>query len=491
MAESTPSGSGGPLRPVEPAPGPFLSVRGGVGGIAFQLQELAAGAIELDGLARDLASVELDAHRVWTELGPYQNDPPSSGTEAVTAVWEARRAVAAVREELQDIVSQVQACQRDYEAAEQRSLAGLRSGADALRLLPAQLMDLHLGGLGEPLRADFSRLLNRDTMEEVTGNYPVILGLLALNSRTAAGAATVAAATGMKGAGVPDVIRMLAGGVMPQLRPRPVTATATSTAEITLDASPAGLLARAEAVDEDGRGKIEVIRTEHGGRAAFVVIVPGTQPGDAGGSNPFDEHGIAEGLGYGSEHTSAAIREALRQAGAEAGAQVVAVGYSQGGIHAMNLSRDKAFLAEYDLKYVLTAGSPVGGINPEPGISSLHLEHRQDWVPGADGVPSPDTRDRVTVTLHNRVLTPMGEGAGLGPGHRLANYEAGARAVSASGDPSLVASTAALAGVVGAGGAATATRFQLVRTPKPPEPGRPDVAARRAEQSDVRPAGGR
>lgn len=491
MAELTPSGRGGPLRPVEPASDGFLAVRGGVGGIAFQLEELAAGAFELDGLARDLASVELDAYKVWAELGPYQNDPPSSGMETVTAVWEGQRAVAAVREELQEIAGQVQACQWDYDVAEQRSVAGLRSGIDALRLLPAQLADLHLGGLGDPFRADFSRLLNRDGMEELTGNYPVILGLLGVNSHAILGVVTMAAATGMKGSGVPDVIRMLAGGVMPQLRPRPVTATATSVSEITLDASPAGLLARARAVDEDGPGKIEVIRTEHGGQEAFVVIIPGTQPGDAGGPNPLDEHGIAEGLGYGSAHTSAAIREALRQAGAEAGAQVVAVGYSQGGIHAMNLSQDKAFLADYDLKYVLTAGSPVGGINPEPGISSLHLEHRQDWVPGADGAPGPDTRDRVTVTFQNRVLTPMGEDPGLGPGHRLTNYEAGARAVSASGDPSLVASTAVLAGVVGSGGAATATRFQLVRTPKPQEPGRPDVAARPVERSDIRPPGGR
>jgi hypothetical protein len=133
----------------------------------------------------------------------------------------------------------------------------------------------------------------------------------------------------------------------------------------------------------------------------------------------------------------------------------------------------------------------VGGINPGAGISSLHLEHRQDWVPGADGVPSPDTRDRVTVTLQNRVLTPVGQDPGLGPGHRLANYEAGARAVSASGDPSLVASTAALAGVVGAGGAATATRFQLVRAPKAQEPGRRSEDQRPARPADIRPAGGR
>jgi hypothetical protein len=97
----------------------------------------------------------------------------------------------------------------------------------------------------------------------------------------------------------------------------------------------------------------------------------------------------------------------------------------------------------------------------------------------------------VTVTLEDRVLTPLGEDPGLGPGHRLANYEAGARAVAASSDPSLMASTGALAGVVGAGGAATATRFQLVRTAKVPEPQRYPMDPRPAKQSDIRPAGGR
>lgn len=491
MAEVTPSGSGGPVRPLEPASDGHLSVRGGVGGIAFQLEELADGAKDLDGLAADLSSVELSVQRIWSELCPYENDPRSSGVEALTAVWEGRRAVAAVREELQGIGSLVRACQRDYEDADQQSVAHLRLGTDSLRLLPPQLLDLLLGGFPNPYSPDLSRLFNRDSMESLAGNYPVILSLMGANPKLVLEAVTMAAATGMQGSSVPHVVRMLANGVMPHLKPRRVTAAAELSSHTTLDTSPAGLLARARAVDADGRGTIEIIRTAGAGREAFIVIVPGTQPGDAGGPNPFDEAGIAEGLGYGSEHTSAAIRAALQQAGAEAGAQVVAVGYSQGGIHAMNLSQDKAFLAEYDLKYVLTAGSPVGDIMPEPGIRSLHLEHRQDWVPGSEGAPNPDTRDRVTVTFEDRVLTPLGEDPGLGPGHRLSNYEAGARAVAASSDPSLMASTGALAGVVGAGGAATATRFQLVRTAKAPEPQRYPVDPRPARQSDIRPAGGR
>lgn len=475
MADVTPVGAGGPLRPVVPGPDGFLSVRGGVGGITFQLEELAAGARELDALATALASVELLAHQVWQELAPYQNDSRSSGVEALTAVWEGRRAVGAVREELQDIGSQVRACQREYEAAEARGLLNRRPES-VPALLPALALDAPLTGF-----------VNRDSAEALAANLPLAMfALLGVRPDMAAAALATAAASGLRPASIPAVVRLLAERAAPALKPRPVAAVPQVTSDVELDTSPAGLLARAHAVDADGHGRIEVIRTMNEDRAVFIVIVPGTQPGNPGGDNPFDEAGIAEGLGYGSEYTSAAIRSALRQAQAEAGDQVVAVGYSQGGVHAMNLSQDKAFLAEYDLKYVLTAGSPVGGITPAPGISSLHLEHRQDWVPGSEGISNPDTRDRVTVTLTNRVMTLPDEDSGLGPGHKLKNYEAGARAVSASDDPSLLASTASLAAVVGSGGAATATRFRMVRSPQDPSPKHYLVGLKPGFQPDIR-----
>jgi hypothetical protein len=52
-------------------------------------------------------------------------------------------------------------------------------------------------------------------------------------------------------------------------------------------------------------------------------------------------------------------------------------------------------------------------------------------------------------------------------------YADGARDVAASQDPSLQASTAALAAVVGAGGTATVTRFSLRREAMPSRRGTP------------------
>lgn len=459
MADVTPSGSGGPIQLTGPAVDGSLEIRGGVGGISFQFEELMGGAEKLDDLARELAAVEVDVHRIWQELCPYQNEPRATGTAALIGVGEAQWSVQAVRTELQRISQQVRDSKRDYELAEAAAGFARGLGLTGPEIWARQFLDLRL--------APFP---NRESVEHMAGNVPATLGaLLGVPGQVVGAVAALHAARTYVHAAVP-LVRSVAENYPRQLKPRPVTVKQQESVPIELTASPAGLLERARLIGERGDGYVEIIEVDNGGQKAYVVVIPGTQPGsEPGGDNPFDEAGIAEGLGYGSAEVKAALLGALREAGAEKGAPVVAVGYSQGGIHAMSLAADEQFLAEYDVKYVLTAGSPVGSIHPGAGISTLHLEHRQDWVPGSDGTPSPDARNRVTVTLTNEVRTPDGEDAGLGPGHRLSSYQEGARLVEASDDPSLVASTAVLGGVLGAGGTGTATRFALSRT-KPPEP---------------------
>ncbi len=96
----------------------------------------------------------------------------------------------------------------------------------------------------------------------------------------------------------------------------------------------------------------------------------------------------------------------------------------------------------------------------------------------------------MTVTLTNNLTLPPPQDFGLGPGHNLENYAAGAEAVSASRDPSLLASTAALAAVVGAGGSATVTRFSLRREalPAPGVPTAPGPERRAPVPPSARPA---
>lgn len=450
MAGAPPDGSGAAPVPAAPVDG-TLQIRGGVGGLSFQFEELLAGASALERIAGELAEAEAETGRVRRALLPYQPDPHASGSQAILAVGEGARAVGQVRIGLERLCREVRASHREYEFAEARNALLLRIGRSGPGYLP-------LWGL-----AGLPPITLRDTVEDEVAMAP---GRLALLLGLPAGPA-VAGGTG-GGAGVRSAIRGLAAVPgLEFLRPRPVHIAASETWTEDVDVSPAGLLLRAGAIGRNS-GDIEILRVQDTGHPAWVVIIPGTQvDGPPQGTSPFDAAGIAEALGYDSAGTVAAIRQALAAAGAGAGDQVAAVGYSQGGIHAMNLGRDKAFLADYELKFVLTAGSPVGGIELAGGASSLHLEHVQDWVPGADGVPNPDTKERVTVTLTSPIPAPEWLGPGLGPGHDLGRYAEGARGIAVSRDPSLQASTAALAAVVGAGGPAAVTRFSLRREAMP------------------------
>ncbi|AXJ09236.1 hypothetical protein [Arthrobacter sp. PM3] len=450
MAEATPPDAGGAPRVSAPPPDGSLRIRGGIGGIRFQFEELLAGATALDGLVRELQAVEVEADAVKHALGPFQSDSYASGSNAIIAVGEAGRDVGRVRAQLQRIGDDVRASHREYEYAEARNALLMRLG----------FQGAGYGAAPEPFALPGVRGAVEGWIAGMPGHLTALLGV----------PAPLAAVLGALN-GPADVRRLVRDATeapgLAFLKPRPVKIVDRETISADVDLSPAGLLRRAGDVGAQG-GRIEVIEVEGARRPAWVVIIPGTQlDGPPDGTNPFDPAGVAEALGYDSSATSAAIREALRQAGASAGDQLVAVGYSQGGIHAMNLSRDRAVLAPYDLEFVLTAGSPVGGITPEQGVRSLHLEHEQDWVPGADGAANADTRDRVTVTLTNPLALPAPQDFGLGPGHRLANYADGAALVAASPDATLRDSTAALAAVVGTGGAATVTRFSLRREPRP------------------------
>ncbi|GAC1368644.1 MAG: hypothetical protein NVSMB43_02800 [Pseudarthrobacter sp.] len=425
MAEVTPSGSGGPIRLTGPARDGGMEIRGGIGGITFQLEELVGGAEKLDLLAEELTVVETEVQRIQNNLGPYRLEQAVAWMEAMSTLTRSGAGIQAVRTELQAISSQVRASKRDYEAAE--AVTG------------------RFADMGIPSVADFEHVRLDDPL------WPDVRGmdLLFRNVVKAKG----------------EFLDM-AEAAFPALKPRRIMVGREESLPVDFDGSPAALLERARIVDERGPGYIEVIETVSGGQKAYVVVIPGTQAGgDIGGTNPFDVAGIGEAVGHGSAEVNIAVRAALHEAGADKGAPVVAVGYSQGGIHAMNLAADPLFRSEYDMKYVLTAGSPVGGIDVPGDVNTLHFEHRQDGVPGADGTANPDARNRVTVTLLDQVRTPEGEDVGLGPGHRLANYQEAAGLVGVSDDPTLSHSTAVLAGVLGAGGTATATRFALTRTP--------------------------
>lgn len=475
--------SGRTPRPVPSEPDGALSVRGGLGGIRFQHEELVQGAAALDGLANDLSELEREERAIWDQLclserGSRTYESRVSCELALEAIRVSWQSVARVRDELARIASDIRSSYWDYEAAEAWAASALGRASDASRWLEMS------GGSGT------ARFSLRDSTESLVTGLSLLLGFPQGPGALAFAAAFAQASVkgGSRQALVRNTIQWIvespAGA---DLRSRPIHVHPGRSTEEMVDASPSGILERLQRLGETTDGEIEVVQMDNKGGKSWIVIIPGTQTSQpTGGANPFDPGGIADGLGYGSQATAAAIHEALLEAGAKAGEQVAVAGYSQGGIHAMNLSQDKAFLADFDVKFVLTAGSPVGGIESAPGVSSLHLEHEHDVVPGADGLSNPDMKDRVTVTMSNPLSIPAAQEFGLGPGHKLSGYITGAEAVEESAAPSLVASTAALAGVVGVGGPGRVTRFRLEREPKPSRP-----AETRADHSHIRPQGGR
>ncbi len=421
-----------------PAKDGHLTIRGGSSGISVQLEELTAGAVKLEALTGDLAAVEQETGRVLDHLCWVDRQPAWSGSAHLAAVRNGQWRVQAARAELQRIGSQIRACLRDYEDAEWRANVGRFFGITSVEEFSTSWDTIAAAGVPD-----------RRTTESII----TMLGLAAPEVRARIDQDPL----------VRDALMFLVANYLP----RPIALRPGESVRVELDSSPAGLLERIRQVDARGPGHIEVLEVENGGEATYVVVLPGTQASGryAGGDNPFDEAGIVEGMLYGSEELNQAVLDALALAGAEHGAGVVAVGYSQGGIHAMNLASDPRVLEQYDVKYVLTAGSPVAGTRPGEEVSTLHLEHEADWVPGSDGVANPETRNRVTVSMSTPVSSR--EDKGLGPGHSFDGYQEAARLVADSSDPSLVNSTAVLAGVLGPGGTATATRFSLSRTKGP------------------------
>ncbi|GAA1907547.1 hypothetical protein GCM10009688_09440 [Arthrobacter gandavensis] len=421
-----------------PLPPPAYTVRGGPNSILVEFDALEIRAARLEAIAGTLREIGADLQRLCAEETAWSRMQPAHAAE--TARVELDRAVFLLRactEAARDAASGLRTAAANYRDAEGRAerLAGL----PGLLPLGLALLDAGPGGFPKlrwveslPLRfVDTPALL---TMAGLFGGHRALSEINVEKVESAHGA----------------------GGLVP------VSGTA------------AGLLERsAVLLREDDPGVVEVLRLEAadgstGRGKVFVVTLPGTQPGPGrAGENPFDNYGNAEGRAAESRFVAAAVAEALRQAQAEAGDSVILVGYSQGGIHA---SRAAGYLQEtagLDVRYVLTAGAPAGDAEIPPEIQALHLEHAQDWVPGADGTSNPDAFNRVTMTLTDNVPVLAGDN-GLGPAHKLPVYLEGAAAADASEDPSLRASLSGVGAVVGAGGIATRELYRFRRRHRRP-----------------------
>lgn len=182
-------------------------------------------------------------------------------------------------------------------------------------------------------------------------------------------------------------------------------------------------------------GTIEVQSLDPGtDRARHVVYLPGT---DDLATLPWTQDRDVRDIGTdlrSAAGTSTAYQRGILHALADAGVRpdepVLLVGHSLGGMEAAALAgRDTGFA----ITDVVTAGSPTAHLGGFPdGVRVLSLEHRGDIVPLLDGADNPDRVEQVTV----RFAHP-GDGTVAGE-HGYDHYRAGAAAVDASTDPTVV-----------------------------------------------------
>lgn len=76
------------------------------------------------------------------------------------------------------------------------------------------------------------------------------------------------------------------------------------------------------------------------------------------------------------------MKTAMDMAGIRSDEPVEFIGHSQGGIIAAQLASESDIRARYSVASVLTAGSPVAGFHPDPGVPMLNMEiHAISFLP--------------------------------------------------------------------------------------------------------------
>ena len=191
---------------------------------------------------------------------------------------------------------------------------------------------------------------------------------------------------------------------------------------------------------------------------AWVVELPGTQVWNlTSGPNPLDLATNVQAVAGSTTAYRQAVASALRGK-IPRGEPVLLVGHSQGGLTAAALAADPKVREQVNITHVVTAGSPVAGIDVSPDVQVLSLENERDLVGHMDATENAPTTGHTTVVFD-------APATGAESDHGLDAYRAGAGAVDASPDPSVRAFLDGADVFLRADAPAVLHRFQLIRDP--------------------------
>lgn len=454
-------------------------VRGGPGSIKFSIAELerttsmlsGAGAELLEGASMLLGASQFPA--AMLALGTLMMR--MRVLDAVRGVAEATAACTVCAGEAGALAANVATARLRYEQTE----SVLGHGMNAVRgsLLPLGLMwDLANNG-GRP------RTL---TTEDLINQLPRFLGLPfgLLRDIEHGGVSDQPLADRL----YPRLTDLLEGQNLLHLSPIEVLGEGQERI-VKFDSNIESLVGLQKLAEHEPPGSLLVTQFDAPQGNVYVLTIPGTQADPlekkaadlrlvgqgprAGMANPWDGTGIVEAMGNDSRNLMPSIEDALRESGAKNGDRVVVTGYSQGGIHAVNIVKDEHLNGMFSFPYLCTFGSPTGRTPVPEDTHALHLEDEKDMVPGTDGTPNPDERNRLTVVFDGPDGTVELGNDGFGGPHKLENYESHAKELSGSRDPGVVESLGLLGTLVGRSKQGRVRSFQLGRRPRP-KPKKPD-----------------
>jgi len=405
---------------------------GGAGGERAVTEDLEWAAGALHAAAADVASAATELARRRAALAL---DPVSGHADLIADLGYAARSLARrVEDQLDDTAGRLATVAAAYLAAERKARhnVGLLSLArdsvwDAARapawVLGSAIGIMHFMGPLGPSRGTATlphrpppttSVLNRESVELalMTSNYTVLI-------------ATIDALVGL-----PPIEWLTRWNQ--RLSAAIVTAVPARSLE--------GVMHRLFDVEEAGQGAVRIERwTDKHGVTRRIVYVPGTQDWLNLTSNPSDLGADLALLAGGMPDAATVVLRALEADGATPGDPVMLAGHSLGGIVATALAANPQVLARFDIRAVVTAGSPVGRITLPTTVNALHLEGTRDIVPGLDGRPNPDTPTRVTVhhdARDSELADLNGEGEDIASAHHLDTYAQTARLVDEGLGPS-------------------------------------------------------
>lgn len=187
--------------------------------------------------------------------------------------------------------------------------------------------------------------------------------------------------------------------------------------------------------------------TQPDGTQAYAVLYPGTTPlGDESGplgllqqDAAFGITGVVEAVAADSAHVEDATMQILEEAGVSPGSTIIPMGYSQGGMHAMNVAMSKKVTDKYQVSDVLTVAAPTGHRNTDDmSTNFVHIEHQHDKVTALTGASNEGRLNRTTVEVQGYPDEDIDAGV-FGPEHNFSVLDQ--QLQTALKDPGVAAAT--------------------------------------------------